>query len=84
MGCPYNEFLSAPQHWYVQIKGLYRDFTESRSQGDLEQKFCLIITISDNKKASNIYQTVSGLLDSRNFINENIRIRTEVEVSQPG
>lgn len=74
---PRDRFLTAPKQWYLKLNGLYREFSESRNPG-LNQDFCLILTIRDNKKRHNIYQTVSNQLNQRNFINNNVQLREQV------
>ena len=74
---PRERFLSAPKQWYLKLNGLYRDFSEAR-YSDLSQDFCLILTIRDNKRRHNIYQSVSNQLNHRNFVNANIQLREQV------
>lgn len=70
-------YLRTPKRWYLKLTGLYRDFTETRFE-NLAQDFCLIITIRDNKRRHNIYQSISTQLNQRNFINSNIQLRGQV------
>ena len=76
---PSDRFLAAPKRWYLKLNGLYRDFTETRYP-ELTQDFCLILTIRDNKKRHNIYQTVSTQLNQRNFVNSNVQLREQVVI----
>jgi hypothetical protein len=76
---PRDRFLSAPKHWYLKLNGLYREFSESRYPG-LNQDFCLMLTIRDNKKRHNIYQIISAQLNQRNFVNSNIQLREQIVI----
>jgi len=76
---PRDRFLKAPKRWYLKLNGLYRDFSETRNT-ELTQDFCLILTIKDNKRKHNIYQTVSTQLNLRNFVNSNIQLREHVVI----
>lgn len=75
--------LEATRKWYVKITGAYRDFAETLALQDgeiLNQDFTLIITIRDNKKKFPVYNEVSQLLENRNFLHSNIKIREEVRI----
>ncbi len=77
-------YLEASRSWYVKIIGAYRDFAENLALQDgeiLNQDFTLIITIRDNKRQHNIYNEVSQLLEARNFLHSNIKIREEVRIN---
>lgn len=78
-----EKFLKAPKNWYLKVKGLYRDFSESKSEINkvtLAQDFCLIITIKDTKRRGNIYNEVTQLLDNFSFIHSNVKIKEEVRL----
>lgn len=75
--------LESNRKWYVKITGVYRDFAETLALQDgeiLNQDFTLIITIRDNKRKYPVYNEVSQLLESRNFLHSNIKIREEVRI----
>lgn len=75
--------LESNRKWYVKITGAYRDFAETLALQDgeiLNQDFTLIITIRDNKRKFPVYNEVSQLLENRNFLHSNIKIREEVRI----
>ncbi|WP_317236528.1 S8 family peptidase [Allomuricauda sp. F6463D] len=75
--------LRSERKWYAKIIGTYRDFAETLAQQDgeiLNQDFTLIVTIRDNKRQHNIYNEVTQLLENRNFLHSNIKLREEVRV----
>jgi hypothetical protein len=76
---PRVNYLTAPKRWYLKLNGYFRESSESKLT-DLSQDFCLIITIRDNTNQHNIYQSVSGMLNQRNFINNDIRLRQRVTI----
>ncbi|OYU95636.1 MAG: hypothetical protein CFE21_10885 [Bacteroidetes bacterium B1(2017)] len=79
-----ENFLKAPKQWYLKLNGVYRDFIESqyeRNQQVPSQDFCLIITIKDTKKHTDIYSEVSQLLDSYQFLHSNVRLRDSIKVN---
>jgi len=76
--------LRAERKWYAKIIGTYRDFAETLAQQDgeiLNQNFTLVVTIRDNKRQHNIYNEVTQLLENRNFLHSNIKLREEVRVN---
>lgn len=78
-----EKFLLSPKKWYLKVEGLYREFIENQAEldrMDLSQDFCIIITFRDPKREKNIYDEVSQLLDSNNFIHRNIRIRQDIDI----
>jgi hypothetical protein len=78
-----EKYLKSPKNFYLKVKGLYRDFTESKCELqkiDPSQEFCLIVTIKDTKKKGNIYNEVTQLLNNFSFIHSNVKIREEVRL----
>ena len=51
------------------------------NQLDLNQNFCLVITIRDPEKKANIYDEVTQQLNINNFWNSNIEISTDINIS---
>jgi len=75
--------LKAPKKWALRLTGLYRDFAETRSGLDGEhlfQDFCLMITIKDPNGKKYIYNEVTQLLESRDFIHNDILLRDNIQV----
>ncbi len=75
--------LESSRKWYAKITGTYRDFAENFAQKDgeiLNQDFTLVVTIKDNKRQFNIYDEVTQLLETRNFLHSNIKLREEVRI----
>lgn len=74
--------LTAPKKWALRLTGLYRDFAETRAVVDGEQlfqDFCLIITIKDPNQEKLVYNEVAHLLESRNFIHNDITLRDSIQ-----
>lgn len=77
-----NNFLLAPKKWCLRLTGLYRDFTSTRAainDVDLYQDFTLVITIKDPNGEKPVYNDVTQLLDARNFIHNDIRLRENIK-----
>lgn len=75
--------LDSNRKWYTKIIGVYRDFAETSAIQDgeiLNQDFTLIITIKDSKRQHNIYDEVTQLLETRNFLHSNIKLREDVRI----
>ena len=78
-----EKHLKAPKKWALRLKGLYRDFAETRAGIDgelLYQDFCLLITIRDPQNEKLIYNEVTQLLENRNFIHNDIQLRDNIQV----
>lgn len=78
-----DKFLKAPKNWYLKVKGLFREFTESKAEAQKVtpyMDFCLVITIKDTKKKGNIYNEVTQLLDNYSFVHSNVKVREEVRL----
>ncbi|CAM4163284.1 S8 family peptidase [Cytophagaceae bacterium 50C-KIRBA] len=78
-----DKFLKAPKNWYLKVKGLFREFTESKAEAQKvtpNMDFCLVITIKDTKKKGNIYNEVTQLLDNYSFVHSNVKVREEVRL----
>ena len=76
--------LKNPKKWFLRVKGLYRDFAEEMAAQDgeeLNQSYCLILTIKDNKREHQIYNEVNQMLSNGNFNHSNIRLREEVRIN---
>ena len=79
-----KKFLKHPKNWCLKIEGIYRDFIENKAESErmsLSQDFCVIITIKDPSQTKPIYNEVSQLLESNNFIHRNIKVRQDVDIS---
>ncbi|NOQ24126.1 MAG: S8 family serine peptidase [Bacteroidales bacterium] len=79
-----EDALKTPKNWYLQVKGLYRDFVEEIAKQDgeeLHQEYVLILTIKDPKKEKLVYNEVSQLLNNRNFNHNDINLRSDVRIS---
>ena len=78
-----EKLLKHPKKWYLKVEGLYREFIENQAELDrmgLSQDFCIVITFKDSKREKNIYDEVSQLLDTNNFIHRNIKIRQNIDI----
>ena len=78
------KYITAPKNWFLKLTGFYRYEAERSAEVtgmDLSQDFCLAITIRDTSgQHDNVYNQVAQLLDRRNFIHEQIKLRSEVRV----
>lgn len=72
----YTEY---PKRWFLKIEGLYRDHLE-KTQDSLNTDFCLIITIKDNKNKTKVYDNITAELQANNFIQNNIKIKTDIQL----
>lgn len=82
-----ENFLKAPKQWYLKLKGVYRNFIETKCEMqriEPSQEFCLMVTIRDTKKKGNIYNEVTQLLDTYSFIHQNIKIKEQVKIKVGG
>ncbi|MCT4664983.1 MAG: S8 family peptidase [Flavobacteriales bacterium] len=78
-----RDSLNGNLKWFLKVKGEYRDFAENLAVQDgeiLNQDFTLIITIKDTKREKQVYNEVSRLLASRNFIHSNIKLRENIRI----
>lgn len=75
--------LSDPKKWFLRLEGLYSSYTENRAALDgieLSQEFCLVITIRDKRNKTDVYNNVTRLLESNNFLHQNIKLKNEVNI----
>lgn len=78
-----EKYTIAPKKWYLRIKGLYRNFIETKAElerTELVQDYCLILTIRDSKKRGKVYREVSQQLQQYNFVHRNIEIRQDIRI----
>lgn len=76
-----DKYLKAPKKWCLRLSGLFRDFSITRAAlGDrtLYQDFSLVITIKDPNGEKQVYNEVTQLLNNRNFIHNDIKLRDNV------
>ncbi len=76
-----DKYLKSPKKWCLRLSGLFRDFSITRAAlGDrtLYQDFSLVITIKDPNGEKRVYNEVTQLLDNRNFIHNDIKLRDNV------
>jgi len=73
--------LLAPKHWFLEIKGLFREhITANVPATQLVQDYCLILTIRDPRRKHDIYDSVTRTLTSRGFAHQSINLRGEQRV----
>lgn len=79
-----DKHLKYPKKWYLQIKGFYRhkiEMNAQRNNDELEQQFCLAITIRDTSNSSApIYNYVTKELDNKQFIHNKIQLYQSIKV----
>ncbi|WP_214846090.1 S8 family peptidase [Exiguobacterium sp. S90] len=79
-----EKFLNGSKKWCLKIEGVYRDFIENKAEIEniaLSQDFCVIITIKDPSQTKLIYDEVTQLLESNNFIHRNITVKQDIDIS---
>ena len=67
--------------WYLHLKGTYRDHVERearKSNTQLEQEYCIIVSIHDPLEEAMVYNEVAQLLDQHNFWHQNIQLTNQV------
>lgn len=77
-------YLGQNKNWFLNIEGIYRNFIENKAEKEsfeLSQDFCLIITIKDPSKTTNVYDKVTQKLDEFNFTHNNIKLATDIDIS---
>lgn len=77
-------YLGQNKNWFLNIEGIYRNFIENKTEKEsfeLSQDFCLIITIKDPSKTTNVYDKVTQKLDEFNFTHNNIKLATDIDIS---
>jgi hypothetical protein len=72
-----RKFLEVPKLWYLKIDGLFRDHIEKITD-QLNNEFCLVITIRDTKNDNKIYEEIEQELDAKNFAQNNISLKSNV------
>ncbi|MFB0843444.1 S8 family peptidase [Paenibacillus oleatilyticus] len=82
-----EKHAQSSKKWFLKLEGLYRDYIEKQGEEkrmDLSQEFCIIITIRDPFKQKFVYQEVSQLLQSNNFLHRNIKLRQDIDINLDG
>jgi len=72
-----RKYLEFPKLWYLKIDALFRDHIEKITD-QLNNEFCLVITIRDTKKDNKIYEEIEQELDAKNFVQNDISLRSRV------
>ncbi len=76
--------LTRDRHWYLYVRGLYRDHAERKAAEDsvqLSQEFCLVLTVRDPERKANVYDDVTQTLDELNFWHNTIKVSSNIRVS---
>lgn len=79
------KYLVKGRKWYLEVKGLYRDFIEqdaAERNYQLSQEFCLFLTIKDPKGNAPVYDEVSQQLEYKNFVHHSIQLRNVVSIDR--
>ena len=77
-----DKYLKAPKKWCLRLTGLFRDFSITRAaltNRTLYQDFSLIISIKDPNREKYVYNEVTQLLENRNFVHNDIKLRADVQ-----
>ncbi|MEG6520857.1 S8 family peptidase [Desulfotomaculum sp. 1211_IL3151] len=78
-----DKYSKSPKNWFLKVTGLYRDYIEKKAiieRDDLSQEFCIVLTIRDPFGEKPVYNEVSALLESNNFIHRNIKLKQTIDV----
>ena len=78
-----EDHIGKDVNWYLFLNGFYRNHILKKATNtlvNLDQEFCLIITIRDPSQESNVYEEMTERLDNKNFWNSNIKLTDEVEI----
>jgi hypothetical protein len=78
-----ERYATADKPWYLRISGLFREHIEQQPLSEnlaLSQEFCLIITIRDPERRSQIYNEVVQRLDEFNFWHSGVKLSSDVSV----
>jgi hypothetical protein len=75
-----RKYLEFPKLWYLKIDGLFRDHIEKITD-QLNNEFCLVITIRDTKNDNNIYSEIEQELEAKNFIQNDINIKSKITLN---
>lgn len=76
-----RDFLGGSRKWYMKVEGLFRDAVEreARDTGEeLEQEFCILITIKDPEGKAPVYNEVTQQLQQKGFVYSDVRLKNEV------
>jgi len=68
-----------PKRWYLKVEGLFRDHIEN-IKDNIGTDFCLIITIRDTKNNTSVYENVTTKLEEFNFIQNDIKVKSEIKL----
>lgn len=76
-----REKVAAGRLWFLHLKGTYRHQTERNADRNglpLSQDYCVIITLRDPTKQSELYNEVPQQLEQYNFWHQSIRLTNQV------
>jgi Subtilase family len=79
-----EKFLSDDKKWYLNITGLYRDFIEKQAEKNdekLSMDYCVIISIKDPRKETDVYTEVVQGLDYNNFYHRDINVTQDISIT---
>ena len=74
-----RRYLEYPKLWYLKIEAVFRDQIE-QLEGVVKTDFCLILTIRDPKETHEVYTSVSKDLDLNNFVQQDIKIKSRINL----
>lgn len=84
----FKNAVAADRLWYLFLKGTFRDHVERearRANKELEQEYCVVISIHDPQGKAELYNEITQLLNKNNFLHESIQLTSQVRtmISQP-
>lgn len=79
-----EKYLTSDKQWFLYLDGVYRNFSELKASSnnfELNQEFCLIITLRDPMGKAEVYNGVTQKLDEYNFWHSNIKVDTNIVIN---
>ncbi|HFK1463631.1 hypothetical protein BK784_01375 [Bacillus thuringiensis serovar medellin] len=79
-----EKFLSDDKKWFLKITGLYRDFIEKQAERNdekLSMDYCVVISIKDPRKETDVYTKTVQALNHNNFYHRDINITQDVSIT---
>ncbi|HEY4875197.1 MAG TPA: hypothetical protein VIH86_06465, partial [Puia sp.] len=80
-------YLTSPKKWYLDVDPRYRMYCVEQYAKDgleLNQEFCLVITIRDKKRKHRVYDLSTRLLNDYGFMHSDINLRGQTKVIATG
>jgi hypothetical protein len=77
-----NKHLTGDKKWFLKLHGVYRQHVETNYENEeLNQNFCLIVTVRDPEGIKPVYDGVTQKLNEYNFIHNNIKTNIDISIN---